>query len=207
MAIAFAGPLSRFYAARPEQAVVVRPGVEAWREDLRASVADKVRQQLSWDEAAEVVFRADLGECGWAAVRLFALYAERAEFELPDTAPSPLELDPVWRSAADSKFDKSLYGQLLACSVWLPGDYPVTLRAPLPNGDTAEIGSVAALADQLKWLNQRTFQADLDQLASWRDLPAPLGGSLLDAARRGYAALAAAATTALRFDVPVVLSA
>lgn len=205
MAIAFTGPLSRYYARKPQDAVRVQPGVEAWREDLRASVADKVRQQLYWDEAADVVFRADLGDAGWPALRLFALYAERAELELPDTVPPLLELDPAWRQAAERKFEKSLYGQLLACSVWLPGDYPVTLRAPMPNGDTAEIGSVAVLADQLKWLNQRTFAADLEQLAGWRDVPAPAGCSLLDAARRGYAALAAAVTTAQRFGVPVLV--
>ncbi len=207
MAIAFVGPLSRYYAKQPEDAVLVQPGIEAWREDLRASVADKVRQQLYWDEAADVVFRADLGEAGWSAVRLLALYAERADLELPDTVPALLELDPAWREAADRKFEKSLYGQLLACSVWLPGDYPVTMRAPLPNGDTAEIGSIAVLNDQLKWLNQRTFGADLDQLAAWRDLPAPARCNLLDAARRGYSALAAAVTTAQRFSVPVLVEA
>ncbi len=205
MAHAFAGPLSRFYARDPDEALALRRGVEAWRDDLRASVAAKVAARLTWDEGADVAFRAELDEAGWMGLRLFALYAERAEAEMPDTLPPLLELDPQWRAAAEAKFARSLYGQILACRVWLPGDFPVTLRAPLPDGDAAEIGSLDVLADQLRWLNQRTFQADIDALAGWRELPALAGGGLLDAARRGLAALAAAVAIAQRFVVPVVV--
>ena len=136
---AFAGPLSRFFARGAEdvdaEAARLRPGVEQWREDLRQGVADKVAAELSWDEGGHVVATTDLGEAGWPALRLFAFYAERADLEWPDTVPALLELDPAWREAADAQFGKSLYGQLLACELWLPGEFPVTVRAPRPDGE------------------------------------------------------------------------
>jgi len=205
--MAFAGPLSRWFARDGADAEQLRAGVELWRDDLRASVAGKVAEQLVWDEGAEVAATADLGDAGWMALRLFAFYCERTELELPDTVPALLELDGEWRAAVDAKFDRSRYGQLLACRVWLPGDFPVTMRAPLPDGEAAEIGSLAVLADQLKWLNERTFAADAETIVSWRELPAPAGGELLAAARRGYAGLHAAATAARAANVPLVVQA
>lgn len=205
--IAWAGPLSRWYARGGVDAAKLRVGVEAWREDLRASVAAKVGAQLVWDEGTEVAGQWDLEESGWMALRLFAFYAERSDLEMPDTVPAVLEFDREWRAASEAKFGKSLYGQLLACSVWLPGEFPVTVRAPMPDGETAEIGSLVMLADQMKWLNQRTFAADADEVARWMELPAPAGGELIAAARRGYAALWAAVRAGLQSVVPVVVRA
>jgi hypothetical protein len=204
MATAFVGPLCRWFA-RDGDPARLRAGVEVWREDLRAAVADKIRAQLDWDEGAEVAVIADLGASGWPALRLFALYSERSELDWPDTVPPLLELDPHWRAAADGKFPKTLYGQLLACRGWLPGDFPVTLRVPLPDGEAAELGSVGGLVDQLRWLNQRTFQADADDLLAWCQVAAPPAADLLQAARRGHAALWHAAETALARRLPLMV--
>ena len=103
------------------------------------------------------------------------------------------------------KFSKSLYGQLLAGEMWLPGEFPVTIRAPRPDGGAAEIGSLKVLADQLLWLNQRTFQADQDEVADWLAMPAEAGGMFLQAARRGYAALSSAVAVAQEAAVPLVM--
>ncbi|MBL8750431.1 MAG: hypothetical protein JNK78_14810 [Planctomycetes bacterium] len=205
MATVWAGPLSRFYARRGGELDRLRAGVEAWRADLRASVAEKVAEQLRWDEGSAVAATFDAGDAGWMALRLFAFYAEKPEFELPDAVPPLLEFDPEWRAAADAKFATSKFGQLLACSMWLPGDFPVTFRAPLPDGDSAEIGSVGVLADQVKWLNQRTFAADVEEVASWSGLAAPAGGDLLTAARRGLWALSAGVAVAVRERMPVLV--
>lgn len=206
MVVAFVGPLSVWYARGGGDLLRLRTGVETWRADLRASVAAKVAQQLEWDEAAPASGEHDLGEAGWLALRLFALYAEHAELELPDTTPPLLEFDQQWRAAADAKFATSKFGHLLACSMWLPGDFPVTLRVPLPDGATAELGSLSVLHDQLRWLNERTFQASVAEVAAWRELQAPAGGVLLDAARRGYAALFAATAAAVRLRTPVAIA-
>lgn len=205
MATAFAGPLSRWFGKSEEEAVRLRAGVDAWRDDLRSSVADKVAAQLEWDEASDVSHTADLGESGWIALRMFAFYAERSDLDWPDTVPTLPEFDPAWREAAEAKFQKSLYGQLLAGEIWLPGDFPVTIRAPRPDGDAAEIGSLKILRDQLQWLNQRTFQADQEVIDTWLHLEAPPGATFLDAAKRGYAALLQATETAHTNALPLLL--
>ncbi|MCK5944964.1 MAG: hypothetical protein KAI24_23455 [Planctomycetes bacterium] len=204
MAEAFAGPLSRWFAAGDEQeAARLRAGVERWRDDLRSSVVEKVGEQLAWDEASDCAETFDLGASGWTALRLFAFYAERSDLDWPDTVPALLELDRDWREAAEQKFGKSLYGQILVCDLWLPGEFPVTVRAPRPDGEAVEIGSLQVLADQLQWLNERTFQADRAAITEWAGLPAPTNAPLLQAARRGYAQLLAACTEARHHHVPL----
>ncbi len=207
MAAALAGALSRFFAAREPHADLerLRAGVAAWRRDLRGAVAPRVAAELRWDEGSALEHRAELGDSGFLALRLLAFHADNPELEWPDTVPPLLELVPEWRAAVDAKFERSRYGQLLACDVWLPGDFPVTLRAPLPDGAVVEIGSVDVLADQLQWLNQRTFDAAAVEVATWHALPAPAGGSFVDAARRGYAGLADAVAFARRHRLPVLL--
>lgn len=209
MALVFVGALSRWFAefgaAGAANASRLRPGIEAWREDLRASVADKVRAELHWDEGAATTCVHDLGDSGFLAARLLGFLADRSELEWPDTVPPLLEMLPEWRADADAKFPRSRYGQLLACHVWLPGDFPVTFRVPMPDGEAAEIGSVQALADQLKWLNQRTFQADAEEVARWRRLPAPPGGEFVAAARRGLGGLLDAAGAAREWRLPIVV--
>ena len=206
MARAFAGPLSGHFGGNPADALRLRAGVEAWRADLRASVAIKVGDQLEWDEASDAALAVDLGDSGFLAVRLLGLLADRAELDWPATVPPLLELDRDWREAAEAKFARSRYGQLLACTVWLPGDYPVTFRVPMPDGEAAEFGSVGVLHDQLRWLNQRTFQADADVLAGWTGNPAPAGGEFVAAAQRGLAAMTAAAAFAQQARLPLVVT-
>lgn len=205
MATAFVGPMSRFFARSPEEAAKLRHGVEAWRADLRSAVAEKVSAQLVWDEGSTVAQSFDFGESGWMGLRLFAFYAERSDLEMPDTVPGLLELDAEWRAAHDTKFGKTLYGHLLACRGWLPGDFPVTIKAPLPDGETAEFGSLKAMADQLRFLNQRTFQADAEEFAGWIEVPALAGAGIIEAARRGYATLSAATALALREGLPLLV--
>lgn len=205
MARAQAGPLSRFYASAQTSPERLRPGVEAWRDDLRAAVAPKVAAGLQWDEGAELVAAASMDAAGWTALRLFAFHAERPDLELPDTVPPLLEFDAEYRAVAEAKFPKTLYGQILACRMWLPGDFPVTLRVPLPDGETAEIGSVDLLVAQLRWLNQRSFDADAGSLAAWLAVPAPHGAPLLAAAQRGFAALWAVAVAGQQAGLPVVV--
>lgn len=204
-AAAIAGPLSRFYAKSGDDLARLRVGVETWRSDLVASVPAKVAAELEWNEGSEIATTFDLEAAGWPAVRLFAFYAERTDLEMPDTVPPLLELDSEWRAASEGKFARSLYGQLLACRVWLPGDFPVTMRVPMPDGDTLEVGSLRVLADQLKFLNERTFHADAAEIERWHALPAPAGGELLDATRRGYAGLMGAVRVGLAERVPVIV--
>lgn len=206
MARAFAGPLCRYFAGERGEAIAHVAGVEAWRGDLNAALGKNLAAPLHWrEDPRDRGSWCDLGDSGWLALRLFALLAERSDLDLPDTVPALLELDPEWRAAQQQKFATSRYGQLLACRCWLPADFPFTARVPLPDGEFAELGSLPILREQLRWLNQRTFQADAGQLTAWLGQPAPTGGALLPAAQRGFAGLWRAVEQALPADAPVVV--
>ena len=207
MARAFAGPLCRFFAGEHGDAAALVAGVEAWRGELARALGRNLRAPLAWaEDATAPALWADLGDAGWMALRLFAFYAERSDLELPDTVPALLELDQQWRSAQDQKFERSRYGQLLACRCWLPAEFAFTARVPLPDGEPAEVGSLPVLRDQLRWLNQRTFAVDEANAADWAQQPAPPGGALLPAAQRGFAALWAAVVDAQQRGLPVIVA-
>jgi hypothetical protein len=205
MARAFAGPLCRWFAGDGDPAAFL-DGVLRWRQDLAQALGLRLRVPLDWREDPHDDGRwCDLGDAGWTALRLFAFYADRSDLELPDTVPARPELDREFRSALDAKFERSRYGQLLACTLWLPVEMEFTCRVPLPDGETAEVGSLPVLGDQLRWLQQRTWQAGDAEVERWADLPAERGGALLGAAQRGFAGLWRAATVARRRGVPLLV--
>lgn len=206
MARTFVGPLCRYFAGERGEPVTFAQGVEQWRRDLQEALGSRLKPTLAWTEdPTEPGHRTDLGPGGWIALRLFAFYADRSDLDLPDTVPALLELDREFRTALDAKFERSKYGNLLSARLWLPQDFPITARVALPDGDAIDMGSLPVLVDQLRWLNQRTFQADEEQVAQWAELDAELGGPLLAAAQRGFAGLWAAAHDAKARRLPLLV--
>ncbi len=206
MARVFSGPLCRWFAGDGGEPIAFVQGVEEWRQDLQSAFAKDRVPQFAWQEDPRAKASwFEMGDSGWIALRLFALYAEKSDLELPDTAPSLLELDRQWREAADQKFARSKYAHLLAARMWFPQDFAFTARIALPDGEATELGSLAILRDQLRWLNARTFQADEEQIATWAAVDAPFGGPLLQSAQRGYATLSIAVEDATHRRVPMVV--
>jgi hypothetical protein len=204
MARAYVGPLCRVFAGERGEPATFVAGVEEWRRDLQEALGKRLAAPLQWPEdPADAGAWFELGDSGLIGLRLFAFYAEKSDLELPDAAPALLELDREFRAAQDQKFERSKYGHLLAAQLWLPADFPFTARIALPDGEAVEMGSLPALRDQLRWLNQRTFQADEALAASWAALAAPAGGPLIPAAQRGFAGLWAAVEAASSRGLPL----
>ncbi|MGA1526308.1 MAG: hypothetical protein ACO4CZ_20285, partial [Planctomycetota bacterium] len=71
------GPLCRYFAADEAEATARADGVLAWREDVRESLAERLRGELRWPEdpgLEPVVFPFGPGELD--AVRLLAVHAD-----------------------------------------------------------------------------------------------------------------------------------
>jgi hypothetical protein len=131
---------------------------------LQEALGAKLRGPLDWTEDPGHAGREfDLGESGWLALRLFAVYAERSDLELPETVPAIAELDRAWRAAADAKFANSHFGHLLAAELWLPLEFPFTFRAPLPDGAEAGIGSLLLLQDQISHFRRTGHRAESNE--------------------------------------------
>jgi hypothetical protein len=151
------GPLCRFFAAESGDASTLVEGVLTWRRDIGEALAGRIDPSLGWPEHPALepeVFV--LPERGWEALQLFAVYAERSDLELPSDVTLPLALDSAWRSASESKFARSHYGQLLAADLWLPGSFDFTAKVPRPDGEECTLGSLIALRDQMIFLAQRS---------------------------------------------------
>ncbi|MDA1223190.1 MAG: hypothetical protein O3B85_14300 [Planctomycetota bacterium] len=195
------GPLCRYFAADEPEAVARVDGVLAWREDVRESLAERLRGELYWPEdphAEPRIFAFGRGELD--AVRLLAVHADRPELDIPDALPDPLGLDPIWAAAESSGFDKSRYGHLGAAAFWLPWDFDFTFRGPRPDGADATFGSLPALRDQVSYLNARTFQASDEGLLAFCDVE---GDRFVDIVRRGLGRMSAAVRSAADAGLPL----
>jgi hypothetical protein len=195
------GPLCRYFAADEAEATARADGVLAWREDVRESLAERLRGELHWPEdpgLEPVVFPFGPGELD--AVRLLAVHADRPELDIPDALPDPLGLDPIWAAAEASSFEKSRYGHLVAAAFWLPWDFDFTFKGPRPDGADATFGSLPALRDQISYLNARTFQASDDGLAAFCDVT---GDRFVDIVRRGLGRMSKAVREAAARGLPL----
>jgi hypothetical protein len=203
----YVGPLSRFFAPDGAGLEGRRRGVEAWRADLLASLAPHRKVPSHWpEEPATEHEDFALGEPALRGVRLLALYAEHPELLLPDALPPDLERDGLWSQARQQGFSRSSYGHLLAAECWLPGDFDFTMRCPRPDGEEWTFGSLVALRDELRFLNARTFQADVGLLARWSSPTAECAeGVFLSAAQKGLGTFVAAVGRAVALGLPVVL--
>jgi hypothetical protein len=165
----YRGPLSEFFAGRDGAATADRvPAVLAWRAHLASKLGAALREPLAWPEEAGDAQRILLPARALEALRLLAVYADRAELELPDDLPPLLDLDPVWQQAVNQDFRGSRFAQVLAPDCWLPADFDLTLRHAYPDGTPAVFGSATALRFQLRALNRTTLQLDLAEIAEWR---------------------------------------
>jgi hypothetical protein len=195
------GPLCRYFAADEAEAAAFADGVLSWREDVRESLAERLRGDLEWSEDPGIEpVRIEFGPGELDAVRLLAVHADRPELDIPDTLPDPLDLDPIWSAAESSAFEKSRYGHLVAAAFWLPWDFDFTFRGPRPDGADATFGSLPALRDQVSYLNARTFQASDDGLIAFRDVE---GDRFVDIVRRGLGRMSAAVRQASELGLPL----
>jgi hypothetical protein len=132
--------------------------VDAWRKRLAAQVGG-TPHEWDWPEALDISYQTDKpGFDGYGAVQLWAAYAES-----PEQTP-PVVHDANW--GEDSVFVRvsqapTQFRHLIGPELWLPVGFADVFEAEEPTGRTCpKIGSVFGLWDELRKLNQRTWQAD-----------------------------------------------
>ncbi len=152
------GPLSQWYLGGDRDLDTSLEGVRRWLAEVNTSLAQRLSEPIDWSEDGEVD-RFPLGATAYDGLRLLAVYAERPELELPDDLPETLASEPAYAKAMASEFQQSRYAHLIVGQLWLPGDFNFTFAAPGPDGAELVIGSLAALKDQVGWLDERTLRA------------------------------------------------
>jgi hypothetical protein len=229
----YVGTLTRYYArewqtilqqAAPELGVevrVVRPTqaedtitdpaeleqvVTAWRDQLAGGLRKHVAVPVVWNEGMDAPYFTDkpAWDC-YAALMIWAAHEEHRDIELPQVAPDDWSEHPAVARSQATDF-KSRYKQLLnGPELWLPVDFDFTFRTEDAAGVSVEIGSVRALAAQLRQLNDRTWQADEAMIEQWRRKGAEHGAPLEISAQFGFAIFDTLVRSALEHQLPMKL--
>ncbi len=187
-------------------------GVDAWRADLQASMAEKGEPKLDpealvWAESGSATPETFPLGAGLVGVRLLAVYADRTDAEWPDLLPRIPELDPNYRAAADANWSRSRFGQLLAATLWLPAAFDFTIDFPLPDGRPAELGSAEVLLEQIERLNAVTVQLDSSILSDSAAVDVDAAsGDFVDAAICGLGGFYRAVSLAVEQRLPLLLA-
>ncbi|MGQ0580409.1 MAG: hypothetical protein ACT4O6_00620 [Reyranella sp.] len=207
----YVGSLTRYYGGVGKQLVAfangpehLHPAVLAWRAALSERLGDNIAVPLDWDETpAAPHFAGRPGWDGWAALVLWAAYAEHPVLGRPNTLPDEWENDPALARCNAEGF-RSRYSHLVRhAELWLPSPFLFTFDGEDVGGHRVVIGSAPTLRRQLADLNAATWKADDRTVTGWgRRRPAD-NAPLELRARYGFAAMVEATQHAVDHRLPM----
>lgn len=204
----YVGSLTNYYA----RAAVERnpdhllPAILTWRSGLSERLGDTIAGPLDWDETPGAPhFKGRLGWGGFAALVLWAAYAEHPGLGRASLLPDDWEHDPALARSNAEGF-RSRYSHLVGnVELWLPSDFPLTFESEGVGGHRIVIGSVPLLGRQLADLNDATWKADDAAVKEWVRRSPSDEAPLELRARHGFAALMEAVRQAARYRLPMKL--
>ena len=208
----YVGSLARYYGrertglAAPHGDATLAAAIDVWRGVLSESVGRTLGRSLAWNEGADTpCFASRLGWSAFGALVLWAAYAEQSALSRPDKLPDDWDDDPALARSNAPGF-RSRYSHLVRnVEIWLPAEFTFTFEGDDIEGRRVMFGSVPRLGEQLRLLNQATWQADTAVVAAWRET-APASHSSLEAcARHAFAVLGDLADKAAAHNLPMTL--
>jgi hypothetical protein len=184
----------------------IQAAILVWRAALGLSLGDNIAAPLDWDETPGTPrFTGRPGWDGWAALVLWAAYAEHPLLRRPDSLSDEWENDPALARSNAEGF-RSRYSQLVRhVELWLPTPFPFTFDGEDVDGRRVVLGSAPTLQRQLADLNGATWKAGDDTVAGWGRRPPSDGASLEQRARYGFAAMVKAVQQAIDHRLPMKL--
>jgi hypothetical protein len=177
-----------------------------WRDRLNAGLGDNLAEPLAWTEGLAPPYFTDkpAWDC-YGALLIWAAHEEHPDTALPAVLPEEWTKHPAVARSQTQEF-RSRYAHLLdSTELWLPGEFDFTFNAEDPTGSMIGMGSVPALAAELRELNDRTWRADPATLQQWRRAGSEHGGPFETSARFGFAVLASLADVAAEHQLPMKL--
>jgi len=209
----YVGSLTRYYGGVGKQLAAfarspenLSPAVLAWRAALSERLGDNIPAPFDWDETpAAPHFTGRPGWDGWAALVLWAAYAEHPALGRPNSLPDEWENDPALARSNAEGF-RSRYSHLVRhVELWLPSLFPFTFDGEDVGGHRVVIGSAPTLRRQLAELNAATWKAGDGAVAGWGRKPPPDTAPLELRARYGFAAMVQTSQHAVDRCLPMKL--
>lgn len=141
-----------------------------WKQSLQHFLEEQQQVTFAWNESDDAPYRSDRPD--WSAywlVLLWALYQEQGETPF-DEVPAGFQLDQ------DRVFERRTmpgyqcqYPMLNSeAELFLPIPAPVQISGGDPFGQPVTVASSVELLNELQLLNERTWQASDEEIASWR---------------------------------------
>ena len=209
----YVGSLTRYYGGVGKQLAAfakspehLPPAVLAWRTALSERLGDNIPAPLDWDETpAAPHFAGRPGWDGWAALVLWAAYAEHPVLGRPNTLPDEWENDPALARSNAEGF-RSRYSHLVRnVELWLPSAFPFTFEGEDVDGRRIVVGSAMTLHRQLADLKAATWKVADGEAADWSRRPPTDGMPLEPRARYAFAVLVDLAQKAVDHRLPMKL--
>ena len=155
----------------PERAAAadVQKLVTLWRDAMLTGLSNNGIDAEPWNESLEAEYRTD--KPAWdtyGQLLVWAAYAERSELSRPTAAVEDWEQDPAYRITQDPDVGTAFVNLLCGVEVWLPIEFDGWFQSILPTQRTVTFGSLPRLQLELDALNEATWHADADTVASWR---------------------------------------
>jgi hypothetical protein len=174
--------------------------VHAWRQRLATQVGGQAHE-WEWPETLDTSYETDKpGFDGYGAVQVWAAYAESPGQMRPVAHDDNWGEDTVFVRVSEAP---ARFPHLIGPELWLPVGFSDVFEAEEPTGRSCpKIGSVFGLWDELRELNQRTWQSDDETIRQWRK--EDYEPELLDStARWGFSILFCLVEYAIKNRLPV----
>jgi hypothetical protein len=139
---------------------------EEWRQAMNEGLGSNLEQPLTWREDRETPYFTDRpGYDSYGALMLWAAYME-GDMTPPTAFVDPWYDDPVLQKYSNAENAPSL-GPLMACSLWLPGDFHFSYEFSDLTGQTPRITSNEAL----RWTLEKIEHGGLSPSPTMGDAP------------------------------------
>ena len=146
----------------------IQKAIEHWRDGiLEALVPEGQPPFPAWTEDNETPYYTDKPD--WDAFEALLLFGACRIYDMPVPEQFPKhgqfeQFEAAGRMQADENMNWSLF---TGAVWWLPLEECFVVRAPLPTGDEAVLGTAGTLLAELKRINELSWQADEKEICAW----------------------------------------
>ena len=142
--------------------------MERWRDQILTSITQPGQAPYTpWPEDNEKPYYTDKPD--WDALGAMLLVAACGTYGEPISPTVEKNWDFSEHPAIDrlAKDQELIWSLFRGATWWLPLSDPFLVQGPLPTGDTAIIGTVGGLRQELERLNELAWQADEETILGW----------------------------------------